>query len=274
MNKDISAYSYPENKHFSHLQSISLFLCTLFSAFSFLFFTSCATTPNTKDINMAEAYNKIAVSYLKNGQTNRAYIEFQKAIKLNPENKETLNYLGYINASSFKKYEEAISYYKRAISIDPNYSEAMNNLGVVYLEIEDWDNAIRSFNDAVKNSIYLTPERAYSSMGYAYYMKGDYYKAEESLRKALMRNPIYPLANYTLGLVYVKLSDDKRAIKEFMKVIAINPEDINAHWELAQIYLRRGSNAKALKHLGIVAEKDTDMEKSKMAIDQIEKLKY
>jgi Tfp pilus assembly protein PilF len=238
-----------------------------------LFITACATTPSTKDINRAEAYNKFGFSYMKNAQTNMAYVEFQKAIKLNPKNKETLNYLGYINAT-WGKHDEAIAHYKRAISIDPDYSEAMNNLGVAYLDIEKWDEAISAFTNALENPLYTTPERPSTSMGYAYYMKGDYQKAANILRETLIRNPAYPLANYTLGLVYVKLSDDKNAVKEFMTAIAVSPEYINAHWELAQIYLKIGSKAKALKHLGIVAEKDNDIKRSRMAIDQIEKLKY
>lgn len=248
-----------------------LFFCVLFSMFCVMFFTACATTPNTKDINMAEAHNKLGFAYLQNDQTNRAYVEFQKAIKFNPKNKETLNYLGHIN-TKFKKYDDAIANYKMAISIDPEYSDAMHNLGILYIEIEKWDKAIRSFNAALENLLYNTPERSYTSMGYAYYMKGDYQKAETSLRDALMRNPVYMLANYTLGLVYIKLGDDDKAINRFMKVIAVNPEYVNAHWELANIYLRTGRNAKAMKHLEIVAEKD--IERSKIAIEQIEKLKY
>jgi type IV pilus biogenesis/stability protein PilW len=273
LNKNISAYSHPENKHFSHHQSILLLICALLSVFCVLFFTACATTPNIKDINKAEAYNKLGLSYLQDGQINKAYVKFQKAIMLNPKNKETLNYLGHIN-TRFKKYDEAISFYKRAISVDPVYSDAMHNLGILYLEIEKWDEAISTFTDALDNPLYNSPERSYTSMGYAYYMKGDHQKAENALGEALMRAPVYPFANYTLGLVYVKLSDDKKATKEFMTAIAINPEYINAHWELAQIYLREGANAKALKHLEIVAEKDRDLERSRVAIDQIDKLKY
>ncbi|GBE40168.1 lipoprotein NlpI [bacterium BMS3Bbin09] len=274
MSNNIPVHSYSGNKLTrSHRPNMLLFFCLLFSLFCVLFFSACATTPSTKDINKAEAYNKLGASYLNNGQTNNAYVEFQKAINLNPKNKETLNYLGYIN-TTYKKYDEAIVLYKRAISIDPKYSDAMHNLGILYIELEKWDKAISSFNAALENPLYRTPERSYTSMGYAYYMNNNYHKAENSLRQALMRNPVYPLANYTLGLVYIKLADDEKAIKEFINAIAISPEYINAHWELAQIYLRRGANAKALKHLGIVAEKGRNIERNRMAIDQIEKLKY
>lgn len=271
MNKDISAYSYPGNKYFSHRHSMLLFFCALFSVLCFLIFSACATTPDTKDINRAEAYNKLGYSYLKNAQINKAYVEFQKAIKLNPENKETLNYLGYINYK-YNKYDEAIAHYKRAIAIDPKYADAINNLGVVYLDIKNWDEAIQAFTTALDNPLYSTPERAYTSMGHALYMKGEYQKAESALREALMRNPVYALAYYTLGLVYVKLGDDEKAIEEFNKAIALHVDYLDAHWELANIYLRTGRNAKAMKHLEIVAEKD--IERGKMAIEQIEKLKY
>jgi Tfp pilus assembly protein PilF len=150
----------------------------------------------------------------------------------------------------------------------------MNNLGVVYLDIKRWDDAITYFKAALENPLYRTPERAYSSMGYAYYRKGDYQNAEKSFREALMRNPVYPLANYSLALVYIKFGDDEKAIKELMKAIAIDPEYIDAHWELATIYMRAGKNAKALKHLEIVAEKDSDMKRRKSAIERMEQLKY
>ena len=274
MSNNIPVHSYSGNKlPKSCRSSILLFSCLLFSVFCVLFFSACATSPNTKDINRAKAFNKLGVAYLRNNQTNNAYVEFQKAIKLNPKDKETLNYLGHIN-TIYKKYDEAITNYKKAISIDPEYSDAMHNLGILYIEIEKWDKAISSFNASLENPLYRTPERSYTSMGYAYYMISDYHKAENALKEALMRNPVYPLANYTLGLVYVKLADDEKAIKEFLTAIAISPEYINAHWELAQIYLRRGANAKALKHLGIVAEKGRNIERNRMAIDQIEKLKY
>lgn len=247
-----------------------LFICSLLSVLCVLFFSACAT-PTIKDTMKAEAHNKLGLSYLLNGQASEAYVEFQKAIKLNPKNKDTHNYLGHINAN-WKKYDESIAHYKRAISIDPDYSGAMNNLGVVYLDIKEWDKAISSFSAALENPLYTTPERAYTSMGYAYYMNGNYHEAENAINNALIRNPVYPLANFTLGLVYLKLADDEKAIKEFITAIAISPEYMNAHWELANIYLRTGKNAKALKHLKIVAEKD--IERGSMAIKQIEKLKY
>jgi Tfp pilus assembly protein PilF len=212
-------------------------------------------------------------SYLNSGQLNKAFIEFQKAIKLNPKNKETLNYLGYISAR-FKNYDEAISFYRRAISIDSNYSEAINNLGVIYAEIENWDDAIKHFKAALTNPVYSSPALAYSNMGYAYYKKGDYQNAEKALGEALIRNPVSPRALYISGLVYMALGNEKTAIEEFKKAIGIFPDYVDVHWELAKAYLKSGKKAKALKHFKVVVEKDDNTVRSREASEYIQRLKY
>lgn len=238
-----------------------------------LFLVSCASAPGPEDLKSAEAHNTLGSSHLNSGDLNDAYVEFQKALKLNPQNKETLLYLGYIS-TKFRKYDDAISYYKRALAVDPHYSDAMNNLGTVYAETGRWDEAIRQFEGALKNPTYSTPEMAYANLGYAHYMKGEYAQAEQVLREALIRNPVFQRAMYFLGLVYQKTGRDDAAIEQLLRLIGIAPDDVDAHWELAHIYLRRGMNAKALKHFRVVAEKDGRTDRIREASEEIEYLKY
>ncbi|HBH61307.1 MAG TPA: hypothetical protein DDX85_06115 [Nitrospiraceae bacterium] len=245
-------------------------LCHMF--FLLLLF-SCASAPTGEEVKKAEALNSLGYAYLNDGQINEAYTEFQKALALNPNNKETLNYLGYIS-TRFKKYDEAVSYYKRAISLDPNYAEAVLNLGVTYAEMEDWDQAIKYFKAALSNPVYSTPAQAYSNLGYAYYRKGDFVNAEKSLKDGLLRNPVSPMAMYILGLVYIETHNEKAAIEELKKAIGIMPDYTDAHWELAKIYFRTGQKARALKHFEVVAAKDNNMERRREALIYIEKLKY
>lgn len=244
--------------------------CLLFTVYCLLF-VSCATTPDIGDIKKAEVYYKLGISYLTEKRLHDAFIEFQKAIKLNPQDKGSLNALGLIN-TEFEKYEEAASYYRRAIATDPNYSEAINNLGVTYIRMEQWDKAIDSFRMVLENPVYPTPEWAYSNMGYAFYRKGEYIDALNALRNALKRDPRFPQAIYIVGLVYVKLGKDNLAIEEFRKAVEIMPDYIDAHWELANAYLRVGNNTKALEHFKVVAKGDGD-KRSKEASRYIELLK-
>jgi type IV pilus assembly protein PilF len=245
----------------------------LFSICCMLLFSSCASTPSREKMNSADTHIKLGSSYLENGQFNDAFMEFQKAIKLNPRSKETLNYLGYLS-TRFEKYDEAISYYKKAISIDPDYSEAMNNLGVTYAETENWDEALTYFDAALSNHMYDTPESAFANKGYVLYMKGDYSNAERAVKEALIKNRLFPLASYVLGLIYTKLDDDDAAIEEFKKAIGLAPGYAEVHMELAKTYLRSGNKAKALKHFEAVLENDKNPLRLREASDQISRLKY
>jgi len=255
----------PQNAHRS-----GVLLCCIFFLFILI---SCASAPKAEDIQKAEALNSLGYAYLNDGKLNEAFVEFQKALALNPNNKETLNYLGYIS-TRFRKYDEAISYYRKAISLDPNYAEAVHNLGVTYADMEVWDEAIKYFKAALSNPVYSTPAQAYSNLGYAYYRKGDFVNAEKSLKEAILRNPVFPMATYILGLVYIEMKNDKSAVEEFKKAIGILPDYADAHWELGKIYLRTGQKARALKHFEVVAEKDTDTVRRREALIYIQQLKY
>ena len=243
---------------------IFLSICLVISIYA------CATVDPEK-AKQAENHNEMGASFLSEGKNNEAYTEFQQAIILDPKNKEALNQLGYLSAR-FKKYDDAISYYRRAIAADPDYADAMNNLGVLYLELENWDEAIKCFNSALKNPLYRSPEKALSSLGYAYYRKGEYSKAETYLKEAIVRNPIFSIAYYTLGLVYVKDGDDRSAIEQFQKAIDMVPGYIDAHWEIANAYRRLDIREKALKHFRIVADKDTDVKRIRQAWHYIDLL--
>ncbi|UCE72590.1 MAG: tetratricopeptide repeat protein [Nitrospiraceae bacterium] len=246
------------------IQNLSTLLWSLIAALFISFvLIACSTTPDAQSMARAEAHNKLATSYINNDQLNNAFVELQKSLQLDPQNKETLNSLGYISAR-FKKYDEAVSYYEKAIALDPQYSFARNNLGVAYLEMGQWDQAIEQFESALVNPTYGTPERAYTNMGYAYYKKGDYLNAESVLKEAETRNPTFILAMYRLGLVYKELGDDAAAIAELDRALKVAPDYLDARWELAQAYLRTGDNEKALLQFEKIAEQASD---SQMGLD-------
>lgn len=251
-----------------NLFSLPGVLCPLFLV---LLLTACATTPNKEDTITAEAHFKLGVSYISKGELTGASIEFRKALKLNPKQKEAIHALGFIN-TRFGKYDEAISYYKQAISIDPNYSEAMNSLGVAYMETEKPDDAIKYFNMALNNPLYATPEMPYANIGLVYYKKGDYQGAEDAVKKAIARNPNSPVAIYIQGLLYVKQNEDEAAIKRFIKALTIEPDYLEARWELANAYVRSGEQDKAVEHFKIIAGKAENTAIGKEALEYIKLL--
>lgn len=163
------------------------------------FLISCATTG--KDIEKANAHYELGRSYFNEDKIQMAYVEFQKALELNPDNKEVLNALGvvYLQFDDLQKAEES---FLKAIKIDSNYSEANTNLGATYGRMGRWSDAINSFKKAIKNPLYKKPEIAYNGLGDAYYRLGRIDEAIDSYREAVKRMQDFYRPYYGLALCF------------------------------------------------------------------------
>jgi type IV pilus assembly protein PilF len=102
-------------------------------AFLFLFFLcSCAARISENDIQKSNAHLQLGISYVNDNNIQPAFVEFQKAIELNPNDKEAHNAIGVVYLKKLGDNENAVKHFKAAIKIDSNYSEAANNLGSAY----------------------------------------------------------------------------------------------------------------------------------------------
>ncbi|MFH1791070.1 MAG: tetratricopeptide repeat protein [Candidatus Omnitrophota bacterium] len=84
-------------------------------------------------------------------------------------------------------YDEAIKEYKKAIEIDPRYPSPYFNLGLLYMDLENWTEAVEYFRKAVD----VNPEfaRAYEKLGMAYLAAGRTDAAVAAWRKSLEIDP-------------------------------------------------------------------------------------
>ena len=185
----------------------------------------------------ASYHYQMGLSYLAEGNYTKALIDLTEAEKITPDDPVLLNYLG--QAYYFKKrFDLAESKYLRAIELRPNYSEARNNLGATYLELQQWDNAIKQLTVVCNDIFYQNHDTAAMNLALAYFGKGDYVTALTLLRPVIATNPRSPVARLNLGRVY--FADDKNglAIEEFKKSIELNGNYAKAHYHLALAYLK------------------------------------
>jgi len=191
--------------------------------FLFVFVTACASTNSADTAEKATAHYKIGRSYYNESKFQQAYIEFQKALEINPKDTEVINGIGIIQLVQFEDFEKAIEYFERALKVDKNFSEAWNNLGVAYEKTGKIDEAIASYNKAVANPMYRNPEKAYNSLGRIYYRSRQYDKAIDSLTSALRRvNDYYP-SYYNLALCYNAKGYYGDAASALMRAIELDP---------------------------------------------------
>ena len=249
------------------------FLIAMFIMFG-LSLLSCLRLKSVSqnDLKQSRYFKEVGQSYILEGKYQNAYVEFQKAVELNPLDKELYYYIGFIQAK-WGAYDKSIEYFKKAIYIDKHYAEAHNHLGIAYLSLQKWDKAIDSFNKAIREPLYGTPEVAYYNLGTAYYYKGDYLESLSTIKEALKRKEIFPQAQYLKGQIYNKLGKTSEAVKAYKNAIKHYDDYGEAHLELAKIYLKEGDRRKAFEHFERAANSSVDGKVKKEALKYIEILK-
>jgi tetratricopeptide (TPR) repeat protein len=141
------------------------------------------TTPTLGPKEMAVERAKILMVEKKYEAGIQAY---QDLLKTDPNNAEFMNMIGimYLNLSNFN---QAKKYLERSAKADKKYPSAVNNLGMVYYQQKNYRRAIREYQKAVA----IDPGQAgtHANLGYAYYKTKKYMEAAEQFRKALEIDP-------------------------------------------------------------------------------------
>lgn len=99
------------------------------------------------DPTSADNHNNIGLSYGGLGQNERAIESMKKAIELNPEQFLFLNNVA-LQYRHLGERETAIEYFKKAVELKP-IPQVLVNMGGVYGELKDYDNAKKCFERAV-----------------------------------------------------------------------------------------------------------------------------
>lgn len=117
-------------------------------------------------------------------------------------------------------YQLGIRAFLRAIQLNPTYVNAYHNLGLAYLKMGDFDQAIVWFKRAT--AIYPFPQ-SFNDMGVAYLQKGDFEKAEEQFRKMIELDPNNPIGYNSLGVLFFKQNKPEEARQAWQKALELNP---------------------------------------------------
>ena len=145
-------------------------------------------------------------------------------------------------------YDEAIVYCQKAVWIDPRRrAKAYNCLGMAYGKKGDYDKAIAYCQKAIEHDPGLA--KAYNNLGIAFGQKGNHTKEIAYYQKAVELDPGYAQAYGNLGTVYLEQGAVDRAIASYEKAVALDPDDAKTHHNLAVAYHRRGNRMGALKQV-------------------------
>jgi tetratricopeptide (TPR) repeat protein len=169
----------------------------------------------------AERQRKEGEAAAKAGDHDRAIVNFNEAIRLNPNDAVAYFDRG-VSYSNKGDLDRAIADYNEAIRLNPAYHIAFNNRGLSYNYKGQYDRAIADLNEAIRlNPVYVF---AFNNRGLAYKNKGDLDRAIADFNEAIRLDPAYHIAFNNRGLVNMIKGVYDRAMADYNEAIRLNPK--------------------------------------------------
>ena len=146
------------------------------------------------------------------------------------------------------------------------------NLGTVYLELGQYEQAIPLFREALNDMAYRTPYIAEANLGWALYKTGDTHAALDHLQSAITTNPKFCLGYKDLGSIYQDQRDLEHACHAFEQFQGECPTVAEASWKLAVCRAKQGDlegEKKALQDCLKAKGEPVQLEQCRMTLEQL-----
>lgn len=176
------------------------------------------------DYNMAlklepeneKAINSKIIVLMQTDMHKEAQKLLEDAIDNNPEYSDFYYSRGILQ-NSREKFSKAIEDFDMALELGLNtdpYGIYINR-GFSFLRIDEYDNAIADFSQAVD----IDPDNAsgYHSRARAYYRLDNFEEAVSDLKKAVELNQSNPVIYYDLGMAYLRIEETSNACVNFQR---------------------------------------------------------
>ncbi len=165
-----------------------------------------------------------------------------------------------------KNFEEAVTLFKEFLEKNPTFYQVNINIGRCYMELNDYNNAIASFQlvldkiqeekgsfEGEENAV-----NALASMGETYMKKGEFDQARKILKQAIEIFPEEETLAFKIGEIYFKQGDTEHGI-EYYKISTQIREDWGPpHRQLGYAYLNKGEYQLALESFKKFLQVDPD----------------
>lgn len=148
----------------------------------------------------ASHFNNRGLLLFQNGQPERALLDYHRALMLNPKLGKVYNNRANCYAA-LGRLGDALADYETAIDLDPTDIRARLNLGITLRQLEDYEQAIESFDLALQCSQFLNATdtirvsaalegHLYAERGRTSHLLGDWNYAVTDYQRALERLPL------------------------------------------------------------------------------------
>jgi tetratricopeptide (TPR) repeat protein len=188
----------------------------------------------------------LAMSYVVLGRRDWARPELQKLSQSAPRNPLYLYWTARLDYDD-GKYAAAVDGLLQAISLDPRFVKAHDNLGLCYEALGRDDDAMRSYQEAVRLNREAAPRSPWPplNLGLLLARLDRLDEAEPLFRESVRLDPRFPQGHYQLGVAFEKTGRTEEAVKELEEAARLEASYAEPQYALARLYRRSGRTEKA-----------------------------
>ena len=194
----------------------------------------------------SEIYKNIGLCELNLDNTKEATQAFKKAYELDNQDATTTYYYGCCLSKTDK--QKAAGLFEEVIKLRKDFSDAYKSLAMVYMEINQTDNAIQTVLSALSNKNIEPDYSLYYIAATCYMIKKDYENAIKYLEKALeIKENHLPVIN-SLATCYMNTQNYEKALEILKKAYEADSENSLTLYNLGICYQVKSDFEQALKY--------------------------
>lgn len=143
----------------------------------------------------------------------------------------------YLN---LKQYEDTLKMWKRAAAILPGYPNIHYDLGMIYYQVGDQQNAVKELSHAVQGLRFPSQKadqlNALAALGGVFMAQNNFSAAQNAYSRALALNPKDKNLKRQLAGVQLKMGRISEAIRNFESLLYQDPENLSLLGDLGVAY--------------------------------------
>ena len=202
----------------------------------------------------------LALSYIAISRKNLAIPELEKLAQSNPSNAV---YPYWLSRLAYRKtdLQLAFRYAEKAVQLDPAFMKAYDQLGLCYAGLNQTEEAIRAYKEAIRLNRQQALRWPWPSMnlGTLLLRLERLDEAEAHLRDSVGIDPGFPVAHLRLGQLLEKKERYQEAVAELEQAAKLDPTYPEPHYALGRIFRKQRDVKAAERELRIFQElRNTD----------------
>jgi len=185
---------------------------------------------------LPETHFAAGMLFERQGQFDRALLQYRKAVALNSNYVAAFHRLGLLQSAT-GQHVEAVNSLQRAVALRPDNAVLHNDLGFEWMHIQQWENA----EGELRRAIELRPDlaTAHVNLGMALAKAERFSESLASFQAVLPEADAY----YNLGLMYQGQQRYAEAGEAFRHVLTIDPAFSAANSQLERLAAGEGPPA-------------------------------